>query len=206
MVNKVLQMVKIRKWKNHLKLLQNKAIIGENFRYGMNCDIYNESGEKETIVLGHHCRLDGFLFCKSSGRIEIGNYSWIGKNVHIQCLNHIKIGHYVGIGENTFIMDNSGHATEPEERVKHRIRIAPGGPGYPGHGDGSELSESTPIVIENAVWIEANSLIIRGVTIGEGSIVTRNSVVTRDVPANSIVTGNPARVVQQLKKPDRQYY
>ena len=206
MINKLFRFYRIKEWKDRYKLFQEKSIIGELFEYGMKSDIYNESGEKDRIIIGHHCRLDGFLVCKSSGRIEIGNYSWVGDNVHIQCLDHIKIGHYVGIGDNTVIVDNSGHPIEPEDRVKHRMRVAPGGPGYPGLGDGSELSESAPIIIEDVAWIGANCLVLKGIKVGEGSIVARNSVVTKDVPSFTIVGGNPAKVVKELKKPDYKYY
>ncbi|HEY5960222.1 MAG TPA: DapH/DapD/GlmU-related protein, partial [Polyangiaceae bacterium] len=83
------------------------------------------------------------------------------------------------------------------------IRVAPGGPGYPGLGNGWELSESSPITVGDAVWIGTNSTILKGVTIGDGAIVAKASVVTKDVPPFSIVAGNPARVVKELPRPAR---
>jgi acetyltransferase-like isoleucine patch superfamily enzyme len=205
-INKVLRIYRKRQYNNIVKEFHRRATVGEMTRIGGNAAAYNESGDRSKIIVGHHCTIDGFLFCKSSARIEIGNYSWLGDRAKIECLNHVKVGHYVGIGDGTLLVDNSGHPTEPEERVKHRIRVAPGGPGYPGLGDGCELSDSAPIIIEDVVWIGANCLILKGVTISEGSIVARNSVVTKDVPPYTIVAGFPAKVVKELKKPNYKYY
>lgn len=60
-------------------------------------------------------------------------------------------------------------------------------------------SACAPIVIEDNVWIGARSVILKGVTIGEGSIVACDSVVTKDVPPFTIVAGNPARVVKHIE-------
>jgi acetyltransferase-like isoleucine patch superfamily enzyme len=54
-------------------------------------------------------------------------------------------------------------------------------------------------MIEDKVWIGMDALILKGVTIGEGSVVAARSVVTKDVPPYSLVAGNPARVVKSLK-------
>jgi acetyltransferase-like isoleucine patch superfamily enzyme len=55
-----------------------------------------------------------------------------------------------------------------------------------------------PIVIERNVWIAAGATIIGGVTIGENSVVAAGSVVARDVPANSLAGGNPARIIRDI--------
>ena len=67
--------------------------------------------------------------------------------------------------------------------IQHRI-YAPG--------------NTAPIVLKDNVWIGDSALITKGVTIGENSIVGAYSVVTKDVPANTIVVGNPARVVKEM--------
>ena len=55
-----------------------------------------------------------------------------------------------------------------------------------------------PVVIGNRVWIGCNALVLKGVRIGDGAVVAAGTVVTRDVPANSLVGGNPARVIREL--------
>ena len=57
---------------------------------------------------------------------------------------------------------------------------------------------ATPIVIEGNVWIAAGATIIGGVTVGENSVIAAGSVVTRDVPPNALVGGNPARVIRSI--------
>lgn len=188
------------------KTLKKKATISEPFRAGLHSNIFNESGERDRILISHHCRMLGTIICKKNAVVSIGSYSTIQDQVSIQCLENIEIGHYVGIAHGTVVVDNNNHLTDPVEMVKHRLRVAPEGKGYPGLGNGWELSESKPIVIGNAVWIGANCTILKGVTIGDGSVVARNSVVTKDVPPYTIVGGFPAKVIKTQKKPDFSYY
>ncbi len=180
------------------------AIIGDMFE-GIG-PIRNESGDKTRINIGHHTRINGEIICKKNGKIDIGNYSILQWKASIGCLERVKIGHFVSIAMNCVIMDNSNHNPDPINMVRHRVRVAPGGIGYPDNGNGWELSESAPIVIEDVAWIGANSVILRGVTIGEGATVARNSIVTKDVPPYTIVAGIPARVVKEHKKPNYKYY
>ena len=65
--------------------------------------------------------------------------------------------------------------------------------------DNRSATYGRPIVIEDKVWIGINSTVLPGVTIGYGSIVGANSVVTRSVPPMTVVAGNPARVVKEIK-------
>jgi acetyltransferase-like isoleucine patch superfamily enzyme len=81
------------------------------------------------------------------------------------------------IGPNVSII-TSGHPLEPSQR---RAGVT-----------------AVPIVIERNVWIAAGATIIGGVTVGENSVVAAGAVVTRDVPANSLVAGVPAKVIRSL--------
>ena len=63
--------------------------------------------------------------------------------------------------------------------------------------DGNVLNEDKDIIINNHVWIGVNAIILKGVTIGEGSIVAAGAVVTKDVPAGCLVAGNPAKVIRE---------
>jgi acetyltransferase-like isoleucine patch superfamily enzyme len=63
---------------------------------------------------------------------------------------------------------------------------------------------SKPIVIEDNVWIGANSIILPGVTIGRGSVISANSVVTKDVPPMVIAGGNPAIIIKDCSAIDNQ--
>lgn len=65
--------------------------------------------------------------------------------------------------------------------------------------DNRSATYGRPIVIEDKVWIGINSTILPGVTIGYGAIVGANSVVTHDVPPMTVVGGNPAKVIKEIK-------
>jgi acetyltransferase-like isoleucine patch superfamily enzyme len=93
----------------------------------------------------------------------------------------IIIGSHVSVGANTTIIDTDFHPLDPELR-----RLRP-----------SEAKHA-PVVIEDNAFIGMNCLVLKGVTIGQDSVVGAGSVVTRDVPSRVIVAGNPARIVREL--------
>jgi acetyltransferase-like isoleucine patch superfamily enzyme len=125
---------------------------------------------------------DGFLlippFYTTGGeRIRVGRNVFINQNCTMYDLGGIDIADDVMIGPNVSII-TSGHPVEPSQR---RAGVT-----------------AAPIVIERNVWIAAGVTIIGGVTVGENSVVAAGSVVTRDVPSNTLVAGNPARVVRSI--------
>ena len=89
----------------------------------------------------------------------------------------ISIGNDVMIGPNVSII-SAGHPVAPLDRRAHVV--------------------GKPIVIERNVWIAAGATIIGGVTVGENSVVAAGSVVTKDVPPNTLAGGNPARVIRSI--------
>jgi len=105
----------------------------------------------------------------------------IGKNcrIHGTCIHayeRVEIGDYCLIAANTQIFDGNGHAASFDD-VDNRVNTNGG---------------SKPVVIENSVWIATGVVILPGVTIGRGAIVSANSVVRDDVAPMSVVAGNPA--------------
>jgi acetyltransferase-like isoleucine patch superfamily enzyme len=109
--------------------------------------------------------------------IRVGRNVFINQNCTMYDLGGIDIGDDVMIGPNVNII-TSGHPVEPSQRRAFVI--------------------AKPIVIGRNVWIATGVTIIGGVTIGENSVVAAGSVVTREVPANSLVGGNPARVIRSI--------
>ena len=110
----------------------------------------------------------------------------------IGAVNKITIGNRVVISNHVHIYDNNNHPTSPE--IRSRMSIG----GFDGDAWRWKHSKNSPIVIEDNVWIGEYSAVMKGVRIGEGSIVAAHAVVTKDVPPYSIVAGNPAKVVKTI--------
>lgn len=94
----------------------------------------------------------------------------------------VVIGDRVVVGANTVIMDTDFH---PLEMVERRLR--------------PQEAETAPVIIEDDVFIGMNSLILKGVTIGRGSVIGAGSVVTRNVPSGVVAAGNPAGVIREKR-------
>jgi acetyltransferase-like isoleucine patch superfamily enzyme len=109
--------------------------------------------------------------------ISVGRNVFINQNCTFYDLGGLDISDDVMIGPNVSII-TSGHPIEPSQR---RACVT-----------------ARPIVIERNVWIAAGATIIGGVTVGENSVVAAGSVVTKDVPPNTLVGGNPARVIRSI--------
>ncbi|MDB5706068.1 MAG: galactoside O-acetyltransferase [Sphingomonas bacterium] len=109
--------------------------------------------------------------------IRVGRNVFINQNCTFYDLGGLDIADDVMIGPNVSII-TSGHPLDPAQRRAVTI--------------------GKPISIERNVWIAAGATIIGGVTIGENSVVAAGSVVTKDVPPNVLVGGNPARVIRAI--------
>ncbi len=119
--------------------------------------------------------------------VRVGNNVYIGFLVIIdgEYPEYIEIGDEASIGPGVTIMAHSGASP-----FHQRNKIFYEGP--------------QKVTIKRGVWLAAGSIILPGVTIGEGSIVAAGSVVSRDVPAYTMVAGNPARAIKQLQIPGKE--
>jgi maltose O-acetyltransferase len=157
-----------------------------------------DGSDKSDIVIGDNAMISGALVSENHGKIRLGAYTYLREDSTIGCVNSITIGDYTSIANFVVILDNNNHPIHPEDR---RLKSAsPKGSDYRKW----RHSDSAPIVIGSNVWIGSFARICKGVKIGDNSIVAANAVVTKDVPPNSIVAGNPARVVKSdIDKVDR---
>ena len=116
--------------------------------------------------------------------ISIGKRVAINDNVFLNAYGGIEIGDNSGIAYGTALISEDHEIGDPSIPIREQGKV--GG----------------KITLENNVWIASNCVILRGITIGEGSVVAAGSVVTRSIPPYSIVGGNPARVLRRRKRPD----
>jgi acetyltransferase-like isoleucine patch superfamily enzyme len=113
----------------------------------------------------------------------------IGDNVgmsatSIVCMQRVTIGNNVRLGGNTVIYDTDFHSLVREQRVNEKLDRA--------------NVKNAPVVIEDGVFVGAHTTILKGVTIGEDSIIGACSVVTKSIPKNEIWGGNPAKFIRKL--------
>ena len=156
------------------------ASKNSSIQIGPNCVIinntkYNRIGiNKKTSICAEH-----------NGQIMIGkNVGMSG--VSICSRLRIVIGDDVKIGANTFIYDSDFHSLSYQDRLAELV-------------EGTSINEKKmPIVIEDNAFIGANSIILKGVTIGQNSIIAAGSVVAKSVPTNEIWGGNPASFIKKL--------
>lgn len=118
----------------------------------------------------------------NSIKLSIGNHCSIGAYCHISAFNHISIGNHVLIGKWGSIVDNDHGTTNRESLSLPPLE--------------RKLESKGPIVIGDNVWIGDKATILSGVTIGNNAVIAANAVVTKDVPAYSVVGGNPAKIIK----------
>ncbi len=119
---------------------------------------------------------------KAGAVLEIGrNFGMTGGSICVA--ERVTIGDNVAVGANSVIVDTDFHPIDPKARLLD-----------PQNG------KTAPIVIEDNVFIGMNCHILKGVTIGQNSVIGAGSVVSRSIPPDSIAAGNPAIVIRSLKK------
>lgn len=116
--------------------------------------------------------------------IIIGNNVIFNTDVHIGCINRVFIGNNVLFASRIYISDHShGEINALELEISPTCR---------------KLVSKGPVVIEDNVWIGEGVCVMPGVTIGKNAIIGANAVVTKDIPANSVAAGIPAKVIRYL--------
>lgn len=171
------------------------ANIGANVFFQGSFGIENH-GKQDSIIIGDYNEFssDFHIRCFEKGNVKIGNYNWTSLRIQIVCANRVEIGNYCIFGRDVYISDTNEHPVDPEERLKATIRFWKNRTVERYH-----FVENSPVIIGNNVWIGERSIILKGVKIGDNSVVAAGSVVTKDVPKNTVVGGNPARIIKSLE-------
>lgn len=121
------------------------------------------------------------LTVKNNAKLTIGNSVGIS-NSSIYCHQEMSIGNYVNIGSGCMVFDTNFHSTNWRDREDRSKDIM--------------NRKCSPVHIGDYVFIGARSIICKGVTIGDHSMIAAGSVVVKDIPANCIAGGNPAKVIK----------
>jgi maltose O-acetyltransferase len=140
--------------------------------------------EQQTILqqllgqIGQNSIIEPPFYCVYGQNIHIGDHVYLNYLCTILDTNEVHIGNHVMIGPTVQIY-TSAHHLQAETRIQ-----------------GWEVAK--PIVIEDNVWIGGGAILLPGVRIGRNAVVGAGAVVSRSVPANTVVAGNPARVIREI--------
>ncbi|MBQ1111391.1 DapH/DapD/GlmU-related protein [Streptomyces sp. C3-3] len=150
-------------------------------------------------------RLNVLPFSDSEGRTELLSVVFGGplpESVTIYPPFFTEHGLNTTFGENVFVNQGCTFMDKGGIRIGNGVMIAPKVSlitgGQPPLAERREYLSFAPIVIEDDVWIGAAAVITQGVTVGAGAVVAAGAVVTRDVPAGTVVAGVPARVIKKI--------
>lgn len=138
-------------------------------RIGDGC-LLNSSPSYNMVGVNRDCRISAMT---EGARIEIGEGTGLSGTV-IAAFREIRIGRHVKCGANTTITDSDWHPEDPRSGT------------------------SRPVVIGDHVWLGLNVTVLKGVTIGENSLIGAGSVVASDIPPNVVAAGIPCRVIAEL--------
>jgi acetyltransferase-like isoleucine patch superfamily enzyme len=131
---------------------------------------FNSTTTSNRIGINHKCMISTL---QKGAYLEIGSDSGFS-GVSIGCFKKIIIGNNVRVGANVLITDSDWHLED------------------------SRVSDPKPIYIGNNVWLGYGVVVMKGVTIGDNTIIGINSVVTKDIPSNVIAVGNPCKVIKTI--------
>lgn len=174
--------------------------LGKNTVLHKESMVTNMKSDKNLITIGNHTHIRGHLqVFAQGGNIAIGDFCYVGELSKIWSAGHIKIGNHVLISHNVNIHDNISHPIESSKRIEDFERII----GYKSHALSNFNLKPKAVTIKDKAWIGFNTIILKGVTIGEGAIVGAGSVVTKDVPDWTIVAGNPAKIIREIPENER---
>lgn len=177
---------KMKIFKNSILDIHKSAKIILNDDFYINSDTFKKSKAECYIRLQENAilNIEGCfkLFCGATiqvfknASLTLGR-GYINSSSVIACCNKIVIGDGATIARNVYIYDGDHHSILDNH--------------------GNIMNESMPINIGNHVWIGVGAIILKGVSIGDGSIIGAGAVVNKDIPANCIAVGNPAKVIKE---------
>lgn len=179
---------------NSPKIIFCGVKVGENVHFRGKVFFKNVRGGKGSIKIGDNVNINSslaadpiggdthtILYTRNKGRIIIEDGVGMS-NTTIVSDSSVTIGSYTNIGGGVKIYDTDFHSLNSEVRLKGDTDI-----------------KSKPVVIGKRVFVGGHSIILKGVSIGDDSVIGAGSVVTKDVPTGEIWAGNPARFIKKVE-------
>ena len=173
------------------------ACCGEGFKATERANIFSNKAKRSAIIFGEHACIDGTVEVYEHGHLTVGSHFFLGRS-RIYCAYELNIGDYVLISDNVSIMDSDLHPMSASLRRvvadQWVVGIFP---------DVYADTAGAPVTICDNVWIGFGASILKGVTVGQGSIVGAGALVTSDVRPWTVVVGSPAREIRELRADER---
>ena len=170
-----------------------------NLRVGKNCDlqglqitIYSCQAGVLNVTIGDDCHLMGnIVVYNPNAKISIGDRVFVGPNTNLIALEEIEIESDILISWGCTIMDNDSHSLRSADRATDVVDWKNGWAFKKW-----DLVPRKKIKIEKKSWIGFNCIVLKGITIQEGTVLASGSVVTKTYPPYSVLGGNPARLIK----------
>lgn len=177
--------------------IPENVAFGEGF-YCESAQVFRflRSRKSGAIRLGRHvsCYAGCSFSISENAQVTVGDFTLLNGAL-VMCEDRIDIGSHCLISWNVGIADSDFHPLDPAQRLVDAHALAPFFKDRPPR----PKLKTAPVKVENNVWIGMNAVILKGVTIGENSVVAAGAVVTKPVPPNTVVAGNPAVAVKVLE-------
>lgn len=168
------------------------ASIGPNVKLGLGARMIN-LGSAEQAVLEGDCVVRGCLRVEPQGRMRIGSFVYVGDGAIVSAQSEVTIGEATLLAHGVMVFDNNSHPINPHAREIQFRRMVGVKDRYT-----PIVVDAAPVRIGRRCWIGMNAMVMKGVSVGDDTIVAAGSVVTADLPSGVVAAGNPARVLREL--------
>ncbi len=170
---------------------ENMSVTGDNVLLGYGARIINRNS-KEAVKIGNNVVCRGIIRVEKNGTLEIGDNVYIGDDVIISAAERIVVGSDTLLAHGVQVFDNTSHPVKWDERAYHFRMLL-----------GKEKKKhieipAKEVVIGRNCWLSMNSIVLKGVTVGDRSVVGAGSVITSDVAADTFIAGSVNYIEREL--------